>query len=123
MDKEEKAQSRKVQKFATGLGGGVVLLVGLIAIPYPGPGWLIVFAGLAILSREFTWAENALKFTRKKYDQWQDWVKKQHWPVKAAIFALTCIVVITTIWLVNGYGLLNQWFSLGQDWLKSPFVR
>ena len=119
---EEKKQ-RRVQKFAAGLAGGVVLIVGVIAIPYPGPGWLIVFAGLAILAREFKWARRALKIGRKKYDEWNEWVAKQHWSVKTVTFLLTTVVVVATIWLVNGYGLLNVWFNLNQDWLTSPFVQ
>ncbi len=118
-NKEDKKQ-RHVQKFAVGLAGGVVLLVGIIAIPYPGPGWLIVFAGLAILSREFPWARDALQFGRRKYDQWNAWVARQHWSVKTLTFILTAIVVVLTIWLLNGYGLLNSWFNLDQDWLQSP---
>ena len=30
--------------------GWFVVLIGIIAIPLPGPGWLIVFIGVAILS-------------------------------------------------------------------------
>lgn len=119
----EKREQRRVQRFATGLAGGVVLLVGIIAIPYPGPGWLIVFAGLAILSREFAWAGRLLKFARSKYDVWQAWVKRQHWPVKAAIAILTGIIVVVTIWLLNGYGLINAWLNLGLDWVQSPLIR
>ena len=119
----EKEQKRRVQKFTTGIAGGSVLIVGIIAIPYPGPGWLIVFAGLAILSREFEWAGRLLKFARGKYDDWNRWVKRQHWSVKTLLFVITSIVVILTIWLLNGYGLLNQWLNLGQDWVQSPFVK
>ena len=113
-------QQRRVQKFTTGLAGGVVLIVGIVAIPYPGPGWLIVFAGLAILAREFAWARRALKFGRKKYDDWNEWVQRQHWSVKTLTFTFTCLVVIGTIWLLNGYGLINDWFNLGLDWVVSP---
>ena len=113
-------KQRHVQRFAIGLAGGVVLLVGIIAIPYPGPGWLIVFAGLAILSREFTWAKRALKFGRAKYEEWNAWVARQHWSVKALTFTLTAIIVILTIWLLNGYGLINSWLNLDLDWLQSP---
>lgn len=120
MDKIEQQKWRRVQKFATGMAGGVVLIVGIIAIPYPGPGWLIVFAGLAILAREFTWAQRALGFGKTKYDEWNAWVKRQHWSVKTLTFTLTALVVVATIWLLNGYGLLNDWFNLGQDWAKSP---
>ena len=41
---------KQARKASIGIAGGVVVLLGLVAIPYPGPGWLIVFAGLAILA-------------------------------------------------------------------------
>lgn len=108
------------KKIVTGIIGGLVLLVGIIAIPYPGPGWLIVFAGLAILSTEFEWAQRVLKYTRGKYDAWQAWLANQSKPVKASFWIATCIIVIVTIWLLNGYGILNQLLGLNWDWLRSP---
>ncbi|HSX28294.1 MAG TPA: TIGR02611 family protein [Candidatus Saccharimonadales bacterium] len=33
--------------------GGLIVIVGIILIPLPGPGWAIVFVGLAILATEF----------------------------------------------------------------------
>jgi uncharacterized protein (TIGR02611 family) len=123
MDKDEKQKRRRVQKFATGIAGGAVLIVGIIAIPYPGPGWLIVFAGLAILAREFPWAARLLHYARGKYDDWTAWVKRQHWSVKLVTFTLTAFIVITTIWLLNGYGIVNNVFNLGQDWLESPLFQ
>jgi len=35
------------------LAGVLVIIVGLILVPLPGPGWLIVFFGLSILGLEF----------------------------------------------------------------------
>lgn len=116
----ETNQQRRVQKLAAGIGGGAVLIVGIIAIPYPGPGWLIVFAGLAILAREFPWAGRVLTYARGKYDEWNAWIKKQNWFVKSLTAFLTLLIVIATIYLLNGYGLLNDWFNLGQNWLESP---
>src|SRR6478735_4570468 len=43
-------------RIAVGVIGTAVLVVGIVTIPYPGPGWLIVFAGLGILGSEFAWA-------------------------------------------------------------------
>lgn len=123
MDRTENQKRRRVQKFATGLAGGVVLVVGIIAIPYPGPGWLIVFAGLAILAREFPWAGRVLFYARAKYDAWNVWIKRQNWFVKSLTLIVTTIVVVVTLWLLNGYGLLNSWFNLGQDWVRSPFLK
>lgn len=37
--------------------GVPIIIVGIILIPLPGPGLLIVFAGLFVLSLEFEWAE------------------------------------------------------------------
>jgi len=113
---------RPVVRAGIGIVGGIVLVAGIIMIPYPGPGWVVVFIGLAILAQEFAWAERVLQYGRGKYDQWVEWVKHQHWSVKVLLFCFTSIIVITTIWLLNGYGLINTWLHLGQNWLNSPFI-
>jgi uncharacterized protein (TIGR02611 family) len=123
MSKDETKKTRRVRKFAIGIGGGAVLVVGIIAIPYPGPGWLIVFVGLGILAQEFPWAGRALVFFREKYDDWTEWIKRQNKFVQSLTFIGTTIVVVFTIWILNGYGLLNSWFNLGLDWLRSPLLR
>ena len=58
--------------------GLTVLAVGILAIPYPGPGWAIVFVGLAILATEFDWARRLLAYTRNRYNAVMDWFKRQH---------------------------------------------
>ena len=42
------------------VAGGVVLLVGVALLVLPGPGIVVIIAGLAILAKEFTWAERTL---------------------------------------------------------------
>jgi uncharacterized protein (TIGR02611 family) len=111
---------KQVKKTFIGIIGGVVLFAGVIMIPYPGPGWLVVFAGLGILSTEFEWARRLLRFARGKYDAWTEWVKRQNTFVKAAIWLMTVLIVVITIWLLNGYGLINSWLGLGWDWVRSP---
>jgi uncharacterized protein (TIGR02611 family) len=56
----------------------VVLVAGIIMIPYPGPGWLVVFIGLAILGTEFDWARRLLSYARSRYDRWNAWQHRQH---------------------------------------------
>lgn len=109
-----------MKKTLVGIVGGLVLLVGIVTIPYPGPGWLIVFTGLAILATEFAWAQRILDYAKGKYDAWQDWLKRQPLVTRVIFFVLTCVIVIMTIWLLNGYGLLNNWLNLQWDWLNSP---
>lgn len=111
------------RRILIGVVGGVVLIAGIFMIPYPGPGWLVVFMGLAILAQEFPWAQRTLDYAKGKYDNWQQWLGRQPMWVKAVFWCLTAAVVIVTIWLLNGYGLINGWLHLGQDWLRSPFFR
>jgi TIGR02611 family protein len=103
--------------------GFIVLIAGIIMIPYPGPGWAVVFIGLAILANEFVWAEKLLAIAKKGYAAWEKWLTLQHWVIRGIVFLLVCIIVVVTIWLMNGYGFINSWLGLGQDWLTSPFMR
>lgn len=89
-------------------------------IPYPGPGWVTVFAGLGILSTEYEWARRLLRYAKSKYDAWVEWVKKQNVVFKAALWVATALVVVATLWLLNAYGIINDFLNLGFDWVKSP---
>jgi uncharacterized protein (TIGR02611 family) len=64
-------------RVAVGLLGGLIVALGLAAIPLPGPGWLIVFAGLFVLASEFTWAERVLEYAKERVGRWSDWVAAQ----------------------------------------------
>ena len=53
-----------VWRILVGVIGGLVTVLGAIALVAPGPGWLIIFAGLGILASEFAWADKALIKTK-----------------------------------------------------------
>jgi len=114
---------RHTKRVIIGILGGLVTLLGLVLVPYPGPGWLIVFAGLGILATEFDFAARILRYARRKYDAWARWVKKQNLFVRILILSTTGLVVAVTVWLVNGFGILNSLLSLNQEWLVSPLFR
>lgn len=114
---------RQGKKIGTAIVGGIVILVGILLIPYPGPGWLIVFAGFAILSTEFTFAAKALAWLKERYNIWEQWVRRQPIIVSLAILGLTGLVVLVTLWLINAFGVIDTLFNLGQDWVYSPFFR
>lgn len=115
-----KRQSKKV---VVGIVGGLVVLIGFVLIPYPGPGWLIVFAGFAFLSMEFEFARKALEYLKQKYEEWSFWLKAQPWYIQLISLAFTGLVVLATVYLANGLGILNAFLNLNQDWLISPFFR
>ncbi|TCK21939.1 TIGR02611 family protein [Pseudonocardia endophytica] len=113
---------RSTYRIVVGTLGTIVLIVGIIAIPYPGPGWLIVFAGLGILASEFEWARRVLRFARRKYDAWTAWLGRQSTAVRLLVLGLTGVIVVTTLYLLNAFYLLAGWVGLEQwTWLQSPF--
>lgn len=111
---------KNAKRIFIGISGTVVVLVGIVAIPYPGPGWLIVFTGLAILSTEFKWAGRLLEYGRGKYDAWTHWLKTQPLAVRIVVLILMGIVIVTTIWLLNGFGLIYHVLNLLFSWLGPP---
>ncbi len=46
--------------------GVVVVAVGIVLLPLPGPGWLVIFAGLSLLATEYDWARRLLSWARSK---------------------------------------------------------
>jgi uncharacterized protein (TIGR02611 family) len=109
-------------RILVGVVGTAVLIAGIIAIPYPGPGWLILFAGLAILGSEFQWAQRVLHSTRERYDAWTGWLRRQRPVVRLVVILATGIFVLFTLWLVNVFGLVAGWVSLHWDWVRSPMA-
>lgn len=114
---------RHSKKVLIGIVGGLVTLVGLVLIPYPGPGWLVVFAGLALLATEFEFAAKLLGILKQKYEAWARWLQRQPAMVRAVVLVATGLVVVVTIWLFNGFGIINTVLGLGFDWLNSPLFR
>ncbi len=111
------------KKIFIGTIGGLVVLIGLILVPYPGPGWLVVFGGLAILSTEFTFAKRVLKFARGKYNAWTNWLKRQSWPIRVLAVLATGLVVLTTLWLLNMFSIVGGFLGVDYRWIISPFFR
>ena len=112
---------RGTQKVLTGMLGWAVLLLGMVMIPYPGPGWIVVFIGLSILAREFTWAYRIERYGKRRFHDWESWLRRQPLYIKLLFGVLSLLTISITIWLLNGYGLINAWLNLGQDWVTSPF--
>jgi uncharacterized protein (TIGR02611 family) len=97
-------------RVAIGLLGAAVVLVGIALIPLPGPGWLIVFAGLAILATEFVWAERLLNFARRKVRGWTDWATRQSLLVRG-------LIGLAGIALIAGLALLYVALQGVPEWL------
>ena len=115
--RRDRLRERPLADFAYRVG---VAVVGLTASPYPGPGWAIVFLGLAILASEFYWAQRTLKFTRDRYNTAMWWLRRQPWWVQALGAVLTGAVVVGTLWLFGAIDWAAGLFGLQHPMLRSP---
>ncbi len=88
-------------KIVIGVIGAVMVVGGLIMVPFPGPGWLVVFAGLAVLATEFHWAHKLLEFGKHVLHAWTEWYKRQGWPVRIIVLLVTLATMGVIIWGVT----------------------
>lgn len=86
-------------RVAVGVLGAAVMVLGVVLIPLPGPGWLIVFAGLALLATEFAWAERLLRYGRRQLHAWTRWVTRRSLPVRLLIGLVGLLFAATVVWL------------------------
>jgi len=64
--------SQQIKRFAKIVGGFTLLLVGIVMLVTPAPGWVAILGGLAMLAAEFVWARrllNRLKFEGERLRQ------------------------------------------------------
>lgn len=94
---------RLTLQLVIGLLGLVVVAIGIVLIPFPGPGWLIVLAGLAIWAIEFVWAQRLLRFTRAKLESWWHWLGRQSMVVRGLAGLLGLLFVATVVGLSLKY--------------------
>ena len=57
---------RFAKRVAITVVGGTILLIGIALIVLPGPAFVVIPIGLAILSVEFAWARRWLRKVREK---------------------------------------------------------
>ncbi|MBC7764793.1 TIGR02611 family protein [Microbacteriaceae bacterium] len=114
---------KNTKRIVVGFAGWLVILVGVVLIPFPGPGWVIVFIGFSILASEFDWAKDVKQWVESKYEAWRRWFMLQRFWIKLAFGILTFLTASIVVWLVNGYGFIDTVFHLNLDWLHSPFFR
>src|SRR3954454_4449729 len=105
------SSGRLALRIGIGVLGSLVVAVGIVLIPFPGPGWAIVILGLAILAIEFAWAKRLLHFTKKHVQAWPRWVRRQPLPMRALIglagFLFICAVVWLSVKLTTGVDLAS----------------
>ncbi|MDP9219659.1 MAG: TIGR02611 family protein [Actinomycetota bacterium] len=94
-----RSKSYLVYRVVVGVVGVIVTIGGLVLIPAPGPGWLVVFLGLAILASEFEWADRLLAYARHQVGRWTDWAARQSLPVRLLLGLATLALLVGIFWV------------------------
>ncbi|MFB9239926.1 TIGR02611 family protein [Plantactinospora siamensis] len=110
---------RILLKIVVGLAGAVVVAVGAVLVPLPGPGWLIVIAGLAIWAIEFHWARRLLTFTRARVRAWTRWVGGRSWPTRLLLGAVSLAFVGVVVLISLRYSLGIDLLAIARDALAA----
>lgn len=66
----------QVRRFFKILAGFTLLVLGLIMVFTPGPGWVVIFLGLTLLAAEFVWARRLMDRMKQEGTRLKDTVLK-----------------------------------------------
>jgi uncharacterized protein (TIGR02611 family) len=116
----ERRRAEFVYRIVVAVVGLAILGLGILAIPYPGPGWAIVFVGLGILATEFEWARRLLAYAKERYDKIMDWFHRQHAVVQILGGVFTALIVGVTLWLLGALDWTGELVGVEHPWLESP---
>lgn len=109
-------------KIAVAVVGGLVALVGVVMIVTPGPAFVLIPLGLAILATEFAFARQWLTWARDKAAE----AKRRSADVDPAVrrrrLVLTVLTVLVVLVAVSWYVVVYDWPALavnGWNWVQS----
>ncbi len=112
--------SHLIYRIVVGVVGLVIVVIGLIMVPFPGPGWLVVFVGLAIWASEFEWAQRVLQLAKSTLHAWATWLRPQPWWVKGLVLLGTMAAVAVVFWLLFLVSVVPSFLPDGiENWLKT----
>ncbi len=69
-----------MRRFGIGALGWLIVIVGLILMPLPGPGTVLVLGGLSLLQKEYPWAGRLLRRLRLRTGVVGRWIRRRSSP-------------------------------------------
>ncbi|UXY26447.1 TIGR02611 family protein [Streptomyces sp. HUAS TT20] len=100
--------SWQVGIFVVGLA---VVVAGVVLLPLPGPGWVVIFAGMAVWATEFVWAQLVLRWTKRKVTEaaqraLEPKVRRRN--IALTVIGLVIVAVLVGIY-VGRFGVVMPW--------------
>lgn len=76
-----------VKRATVAVVGGALTLAGIALLVLPGPGFVLVAAGLALLATQFAWAARPLAYAKDRAQVGMDEVAHSRWRMVVAVLA------------------------------------
>jgi uncharacterized protein (TIGR02611 family) len=115
-----KPTTRRLYRVAVGVVGVAIVLLGIVALPAPGPGWAIIFVGLAVLASEFERAQRLLDFAKRHVHRWTTWITRQHLVVRLIVGLAILALVLGIFWAYFAVVGVPTWLP---DVVEDPLVQ
>jgi uncharacterized protein (TIGR02611 family) len=101
MTRRRTGQHAAVKTAVIAVLGGLLTLAGIALLVLPGPGFVLVAAGLAVLATRFTWAQKPLDYAKDKAQAGIREVAKSPWRATGAVLAALVLVVLGVLDLIG----------------------
>jgi uncharacterized protein (TIGR02611 family) len=92
---------RHIRRGVVTLVGLAVVGLGIALLPLPGPGFLVIAAGFAILATEYEWAERWLDRVRDRALQAAEQATKNWWSATITLLSALGMLAVGVFIVVN----------------------
>jgi hypothetical protein len=89
------------RKLAVSIVGWVLVLTGIVLIAIPGPGLLLLLAGLVVLASEYAWAQRFVDPVRRRAFEAAEESVSAWWRIVVTALGGVWLVGLGVVWWVN----------------------
>jgi len=105
-----------------GFLGWTIILLGIVLLPLPGPGWAIIFIGISVLATRYKWAKQLHHYGHDTYAYWRAWMKRQPPWIDFLFWLLSVMTLFIVFWFSGFLALAGDFVDLDWGWTRSPIL-
>lgn len=106
--------ARSAKYMALGITGWTLVVLGLAALVLPGPGLLMLFAGLALLSQRYHWASRLVEPVRRNALHSASLGTQSWWRLCCTLAGTACLVALGVLWVWRPA--VPAWWPVSEFW-------
>lgn len=105
---------RQAKRVVLESAGWLLVVVGIILMPLPGPGLLIVLAGVALLARQYEWADRRLTAVRLRALREAARSVASPTSMAATLLGVATLAAAGTLWIISPTA--PGWWPVRESW-------